>query len=34
MVPLIQTFDVGWSGKLRDVDNNFMSAYSAKTMPL
>jgi hypothetical protein len=34
MVLMIQTFDVGWSGKLRDVDNNFMSAKCAKTMPL
>jgi hypothetical protein len=34
MVPLIQTFDVGWCGKFRDVYNVFMAVTTAKTMPL
>jgi hypothetical protein len=34
MVLLIQTFDVGCSGKRRDVNSIFIAAKGAKTMPL
>jgi hypothetical protein len=34
MVLLIRTFDVGCSGKRRDVNNIFIAAKGAKTMPL
>jgi len=30
MVPLDQTFDVGWSGKRRDVEYFFIAAKTCK----